>query len=262
MNDSSRLHATYIGGPTLFIEWNGLRLLTDPTFDPAGSKFEPTPAYSLQKNAGPALSSEALEPVDIVLLSHDHHYDNLDYAGRDFLRKVGKTIMTAEGAKRLGAAAHGLKPWESFETTAPDGRVLNITATPARHGPEGGDRGPVIGFVLAFRDDPGNAIYITGDTVWFEGVEAVADRFSIKLVAAFLGAAKVVIAGPSHVTMTAAEAVRLARLFDSAPLIPVHFEGWKHFTESRADIESAFSEAGLASRLLRLEPGVRTELAL
>jgi L-ascorbate metabolism protein UlaG (beta-lactamase superfamily) len=33
---------TYIGGPTALIEFGGLRLLTDPTFDPAGSTY-PTP---------------------------------------------------------------------------------------------------------------------------------------------------------------------------------------------------------------------------
>ena len=35
---SSRLQLTYIGGPTALLELGGLRLLTDPTFDPAGSE--------------------------------------------------------------------------------------------------------------------------------------------------------------------------------------------------------------------------------
>jgi L-ascorbate metabolism protein UlaG (beta-lactamase superfamily) len=28
---------TYVGGPTAILEWRGLRLLTDPTFDRAGT---------------------------------------------------------------------------------------------------------------------------------------------------------------------------------------------------------------------------------
>ena len=32
------LELTYIGGPTLVLELGGIRLLTDPTFDPARSE--------------------------------------------------------------------------------------------------------------------------------------------------------------------------------------------------------------------------------
>src|SRR5262249_30662109 len=72
---------TNIGGPTALIEMGGLRLLTDPTFDPAGQEYRPG-AYVLQKIANPAVVVGSLGAVDAVLLSHDHHFDNLDYAGR------------------------------------------------------------------------------------------------------------------------------------------------------------------------------------
>ena len=70
---SSATQLTYIGGPTALIEWRGIRLLTDPTFDPAGSSY-PTNAYTLQKTMGPALLPRDIGPVDAVLLSHDHHF--------------------------------------------------------------------------------------------------------------------------------------------------------------------------------------------
>jgi L-ascorbate metabolism protein UlaG (beta-lactamase superfamily) len=59
------------------VEWAGFRLLTDPTLDPAGSEYV-TPAYTLRKTAGPAAAADSLLPLDAVLLSHDHHFDNLD----------------------------------------------------------------------------------------------------------------------------------------------------------------------------------------
>ena len=65
------------------------------------------------------------------------------------------------------------------ELAGPDGRVLRITATPARHGPAGGDRGPVIGFVLSLANNPHDCLYISGDTVWYEGIEEVARRSRI-----------------------------------------------------------------------------------
>jgi len=45
------LTVTYIGGPTALIELGGLRLLIDPTFDPAGSEYR-TAAYVLRKTQG------------------------------------------------------------------------------------------------------------------------------------------------------------------------------------------------------------------
>ncbi|HSB55273.1 MAG TPA: MBL fold metallo-hydrolase, partial [Gemmatimonadales bacterium] len=94
MPDSLRL--TYIGGPTILIEWRGLRLLTDPTFDPPGTSY-PTPAYTLHKTLGPAISAEKLGPVDAVLLSHDHHFDNLDHAGRALLPLARQVLTTRAG---------------------------------------------------------------------------------------------------------------------------------------------------------------------
>jgi L-ascorbate metabolism protein UlaG (beta-lactamase superfamily) len=72
-----QIKATYIGGPTALFEWHGFRFLTDPTFDPAGGEYTTGPVV-LKKLAGPVLAPETLRRVDMVLLSHDHHFDNLD----------------------------------------------------------------------------------------------------------------------------------------------------------------------------------------
>ena len=90
MSDSASL--TLIGGPTLLIETAGFRLLTDPTFDPAGS-YQSGPV-TLQKNAGPALPVADLGKLDAILLSHDKHFDNLDHAGRLLLADTS-TVLTA-----------------------------------------------------------------------------------------------------------------------------------------------------------------------
>jgi hypothetical protein len=35
-----------------------------------------------------------------------------------------------------------------------------------------------------------------------------------------------------------------------AKIVPLHFEGWAHFSEGRDVIESVFAEAGLKDRLI------------
>ena len=250
---------TYIGGPTMLSEIAGLRLLTDPTFDPGGSSYE-TPAYTLEKVQDPAVAASALGSLDAVLLSHDHHFDNLDRAGRALVSTAPCVLTTMIAAERLGSNATGLTAWDVVKLPSPLGGALTITATPARHGPPGGDRGPCIGFVLEWSKEPQYAVYVSGDTVWFDGVEQVLASYPIRLAILFLGAARVAVAGPSHLTFTAEEGVRVARAAPRATIVPVHFEGWRHFTEGRKEIERAFASADLEGQLYWLEAGQPTPI--
>lgn len=254
-----QLRVTYVGGPTALIEVGGLRLLTDPTFDPAGSEYR-TAVYTLHKTQGPGLSVEEIGAIDAVLLSHDQHFDNLDVAGRAMLSRASRVITTPAGAERLGGNAVGLESWQSMELPVADGGVVRVTGTPARHGPAGADRGPVTGFVLEPSSEDEPAIYITGDTVWYDGVAEVARRFTVGAVLLFAGAARVREVGPAHLTFDAREAVELARAFPAAVIVPLHYEGWRHFSEGRAELERAFGEAGIASRLRWLEAGEAREV--
>lgn len=252
----TEIKITYIGGPTALFDWGGIRLLTDPVFDPPGGEYRMGPVV-LTKTAGPALGVEALGRIDAVLLSHDHHFDNLDRSGRAMLKSVGQVLTTPAGAERLGGNAVGLANWQSIEIPRED-RVLRITGTPARHGPAHMDRGPVTGFVLAFADAPDHAVYISGDTVWYEGVAEVARRFQIRIAVLFMGAARVAAVGPDALTMTAADGIEAARAFPAATIIPLHYEGWAHFSESRDVIARAFNDAGIGSRVRWMDLGATT----
>jgi len=57
-----------------------------------------------------------------------------------------------------------------------------------------------------------------------------------------MGAARVPEVGPAHLTFTADEAVAAAHAFPDAIIIPLHFEGWAHFFESRPQIEDTLSK--------------------
>lgn len=247
---------TLIGGPTALIEFDGFRLLTDPTFDHPGAYK--LPHVTLEKLVGPAISAAQVGAVDAVLLSHDQHSDNLDNSGRDFLRHAPRTLTTIAGAKRLGGDVEGLAPWDSTELTGKDGHALTITATPARHGPAGIEplSGDVIGFVLSSNAPGGRPIYITGDTVWFDGVAEVARRFPAGVVLPFAGAAQT--RGPFHLTMDTNDTIETARAFPDATIVPVHTDGWAHFKQTAGDLRASFDTLGFGKRLRLLEPGVRT----
>jgi L-ascorbate metabolism protein UlaG (beta-lactamase superfamily) len=253
----SSLTLTLIGGPTALIEIDGFRLLTDPTFDLPG--IYQLPHVKLEKLSGPALAAEDVGEIDAVLLSHDQHSDNLDESGKHFLPKARRVLTTVVGAKRLGGNAEGLAPWASTDLSK-NGRSLTITATPARHGPHGIEplAGDVIGFVLASKQ--GRPIYISGDTVWYDGVAEVARRFKAGVVMPFAGAAQT--RGPFHLTMDTNDTIETARAFADAMIVPVHTDGWVHFKQNAGDLRASFDALGFGARLKLLEPGVATEIAV
>jgi L-ascorbate metabolism protein UlaG (beta-lactamase superfamily) len=251
---------TLVGGPTALIEVGGFRLITDPTFDAPGEYR--LPHVTLKKLGRPALTAQQMGPVDAVLLSHDQHSDNLDNSGRALVNKAPRVLTTVAGAKRLAGRSEGLLPWETRTLTKPDGSTLQVTATPARHGPAGIEplSGDVIGFVLSFQDPQLRPIYITGDTVWYDGVAEVARRFRAGIVLLFAGSART--RGPFNLTMDTNDAIETAHAFPDATIVPIHHEGWAHFTQSADDLEKSFSALGFGSQLKLLAPGVPTVVPL
>ncbi len=172
------------------------------------------------------------------------------------LPSAGSVITTPAGSRRLGGNSLGLAPWGSTSLRAPDGTEVRITATPCRHGPplSGPIVGEVTGFLLEWEGQRDGAVWITGDTVWFSGIPEVAERFDVGTAIVHLGGVRFPVTGPARFTMNAAEAVRVAREFELKTLVPIHYEGWKHFRQGRAEVESACREAGIEERVRWLEP--------
>jgi L-ascorbate metabolism protein UlaG (beta-lactamase superfamily) len=236
---------THVGGPTALIEVAGWRLLTDPTFDDPGRKYNFGWGTSSVKLAGPALAASDLGSIDAVLLSHDHHEDNLDPAGRALLPSAGVVVTTTSGAGRLGGSARGLAPWEATTLEAPGRPAIEITATPCRHGPPLSHPivGDVVGFALRWDGQENGVLWISGDTVLYDGVLEVPARLRVDTALLHLGGVRFPVTGPLRYTMTAAEAVELCRVLRPRTAIPIHYEGWKHFREGRAAIERELAGA-------------------
>jgi L-ascorbate metabolism protein UlaG (beta-lactamase superfamily) len=257
---------THIGGPTVLIEFGGWRLLTDPTFDPAGGKYRFGWGTGSTKLTAPSTSPDALGPIDAVLLSHDHHDDNLDAAGRALLPQVGTVLTTEAGARRLGGNARGLAPWATTELTAEGKPRIEVTATPCRHGPPLSKPlvGDVVGFALTWEGQEHGALWISGDTVLYDGVREVADRLDVGTALVHLGGVRFPVTGPLRYTMTAAEAIELCELLNPQTAIPVHYEGWRHFRQGREQVEAelAIAPAEMRGRVRWLPLGGSAEIGV
>ena len=84
-------------------------------------------------------------------------------------------------------------------------------------------------------------LWISGDTVLYDGVREVAERLTVDTALLHLGGVRFPVSGPLRYTMTAREAVELCGLVQPRTAIPIHYEGWTHFREGREAIEREFA---------------------
>jgi L-ascorbate metabolism protein UlaG (beta-lactamase superfamily) len=251
LGSESQLGIQLVGGPTAILEYGGVRWLTDPALSPPGE-------YSgLTKLTGPALDVTAQDPIDVVLLSHHHHSDNLDPDGRAFLPSAKRVLSTTRAAEELGGNVEGMAPWAETEVESPGGPVT-VTAVHAQHGPDGTDdiQGPVLGFVLSA---PGaEVVYFSGDNASRDVVRTIAERTGqIPIAILNAGAVQLPKFGGAYLTLSADHAADVAKILGARIVIPLHFEGWTHFTQGAEALEAAFRGNGIRDRLIMLERGER-----
>lgn len=236
----STLTITYIGGPTAVLEYAGKRFITDPTFDAPGT-YDDGDGEALVKTQGPAIERGDVGAIDVVLLSHHEHKDNLDYEGLELIATGIPTLSTREAASDLfGGSVIGLDSWETHHFGD-----ITVTAVPALHGPPGIERliGEVTGFVLEAPDEP--TVYVSGDNASIPLVQQIASRFpDIDVAVLFAGAARVA-SIDANLTLTSPDAAQAAQILGARKVIGVHTADWKHFSETRDQLEAAFGDTGL-----------------
>ena len=136
---------------------------------------------------------------------------------------------------------------------------LKITAVPAQH--TNIKRllyavGHVIGFVIEWDNQENGALYISGDTVLFEGIHQISEKFKIHTAILHLGAGAFPYLKPKlRVTMDANEAIQTAELMACKRVIPVHYEGWWHFKEPVEKMKNEINKSSIRDNVIWLERG-------
>ncbi|PTB68602.1 Metallo-hydrolase/oxidoreductase [Trichoderma citrinoviride] len=253
---------TYIGTATALLQIDNVTFLTDPFFSPSGAEWD-LQVVLLKVSQDPAIKPADLPPIDAVLLSHEDHPDNLDEIGRQVLE--GKKVFTTkDGAKNIGnkAIVTGMNAGDKTTLVA-NGKTFEIIATPAEHAPQG----ECIGFIVTSPDfgttnGLPNAIFFSGDTIYNQDVANSLKGYHISLALLNLGRAAVEVGAPEPlaITMDGKQAAQLIKDADVEKVVPMHFEGWGHFSEGREEATKAFAEAGVSDKVLWLPRGERKGL--
>jgi L-ascorbate metabolism protein UlaG (beta-lactamase superfamily) len=257
---------THIDTACILIDINGYRILTDPTLDKAGQWYYHGAGSFSKKTESPAIAAEQLPPIDLVLLSHHQHKDNFDNNGKAFAMKV-PVILSTKTASAEVSGITGLSNWQSFSVF--DRRIgeLKITATPAQHHPWWLPEffsGEVIGFVIELSDPAKTVIYISGDTVYFNGIREIAKRFKVDVGIFHVGSVEFrYLTGFGRYTMNSRDLVKAVDTLDPKIIIPIHHKGWSHFKEKETALKNKIAVfPQIATRINYLISGEPFSIAL
>ena len=165
--------ATWVGHATVLLQLGALNVLTDPVW---GDRASPLRWIGPRRLTPPGLAFDALPPIDIVLLSHNH-YDHLDAPS---VRRIAKRFPDAswlcplrlgELLRSFGVRHVAERDW--WQTVGAPGFMA--TCTPARHFSARGlrDSGDTLwcGWTIAA---DGVRVYFAGDTALHPEFAAIA----------------------------------------------------------------------------------------
>ena len=164
------MRVTMVGHATLLLQVAGLNILTDPVWSERVSPFS---FLGPRRVNPPGIAFEALPPIDLVMLSHNH-YDHLDLATLGRLKQAhDPLVVTPLGNDAIIGAAHpsvrvAAHDWGA--AVAVGGTEVVVHVEPAHHWSARGTRDRRMalwgGFVVS---TPAGNLYFAGDTGFHEG---------------------------------------------------------------------------------------------
>ena len=264
--DPERGSVFFVGTATVILRYAGFTILTDPNFLHGGDHAHLGYGLTAERRTDPAIDIDELPDVDFVLLSH-YHGDHFDHVVQEELDEDLPIVTTPGAADHLAddgfRAVHPVETWETF-TVRKGEAILDVTATPGRHGPPVVAEAlpDVMGSVLEFypegergNREPSLRLYVSGDTLVYDEIEGIPERYpEIDLALLHLGGTEVM---GVLLTMDAEQGVEAVELIDADTSIPIHYDDYDVFRSPLSEFEAAVSEAGLDDRVAYLDRGER-----
>ncbi|MFD7745077.1 MBL fold metallo-hydrolase [Streptomyces sp. NPDC059698] len=252
----------FVGNATLLLRYGPLTLLTDPNFLHRGQHAHLGYGLLTKRLKEPALTVGRLPDLDAIVLSHLHG-DHWDRVARRNLDPALPVLTTPQAARILRtfqgfSRATGLRDWE-HRSLVKDGHRMRLTAMPGRHalGLLRGLLPRVMGSMIEFGPESGPArlrVYISGDTLLFDGVDEIARRYpDTDMAVLHLGGTR--LPGGLVVTMDGRQGAELARRLGPRHTLPVHYDDYSVMKSPLSAFLDEMDRRGLGERVVHCGRG-------
>lgn len=264
VNDEKTVKITQVRSTTIIIEYADKKFLIDPMLAQKGTmgsfgeypRGDKNPLYELTTDL------ETIFDVDAVLVTHLHP-DHFDQKATELIPK-DMPIYVQNESDQQQVQSYGFKNVIAINDVVKVGDI-SLIKTECQHGetPElAAAIGESAGFVL--KADNEKTVYITGDTVWYDGIEKTLNEYKPDIVIAYAGANTLhsdnglILEGGIDLTgfngdlrliMDENDVFAIHQALPSARIISTHMESLNHWILSREELRD-FSEKNNFSDVL------------
>ncbi|HMQ62536.1 MAG TPA: MBL fold metallo-hydrolase [Flavilitoribacter sp.] len=260
-NGKTGFKVWWLGQSGFLIKWQGKHLLFDPYLsDSLTVKYRHTDKPHVRMSEI-VISPEKLDFIDIVTSSHNHT-DHLDADTLMPVLKANPDIRFIIPEANRDFVTDRLKCPIDFPIGLNDGlsyehHGFTITGIPAAHNNlDRNEKGECrfMGFVARFG---GFAVYHSGDTLWFDGLETILRPFQVDIAFLPINGNKPErrVAG----NLDPAEAAQLGNAIGAKCVIPHHYHLFAFNTEDPDNFIAACEKYRTPFRVLELGEGFSVE---
>ena len=226
----------WIGGATFILSIGNLNIAVDPVLCKKGT-VQDYFWFKSKRIEQPFYTEKDFENIDLWLITHNHE-DHLDSIGLSKISLLSSVVCNGNSYKKLkekGIKKLSILKWKQTKEFNLKDYQIKIEAIPAIHGVNplsASFAGKGNGYYLTI--SKGNEkinIYVTGDTVYKNGIVKKLENKKVDLLIPNMGAAK---QGSWIMTLTLNSKMlkKMINKLNPKIVIPVHYGTFEHYKES------------------------------
>ena len=250
-----------IRNATVIVTYAGKKFLIDPMLAEKGA-YPPFPFTANQHLNNPIVglpvSMEEILDVDAVIVTHIH-LDHFDPVAMEVIPKDMKMFAQNEDEANEMKEA-GFKNVEVLKEEGTLFEGIKLTKTPAKHYSDDSllDIYRKLQFThkasgVIFNHADEKSLYIMGDTVWYDGIKTVLNKYTPDVVVVNAGNAQILDNG--YLIMSKEDFYEAVKVAPNAQFVASHMEGVNHLMVSREDLRKFTIEKGISSNVLIPDDG-------